>query len=110
MKRLIYLTIFTVLSVNANAAFSTGKVNIVESYANDIFVQWTGPNAESCQRKTLVFNVNTLGNEKAVERAYATVLAAVASGKSLRVQTSGCYNTRQKVVGIQICANDDCSY
>jgi hypothetical protein len=106
------LLIFSVISTNVALAkaWKHGKVNIVESFKDKIYIRWTGPNTESCSSNDVAISATTLGSKDALDRAFKIALTATVSGKPIRFLLDGCSGNLQKGAVVQLCANSDCSY
>ncbi|MFT4994243.1 MAG: hypothetical protein ACI965_001266 [Paraglaciecola sp.] len=110
----IVIILLTVALGCTNVAFAKawkhGKVNIVESFKDKIYIRWTGPNTESCSSNDVTISAASLGSNAALDRAFKIALTSTVSGKPIRFLLDGCSGNLQKGTVVQLCANSDCSY
>ncbi len=112
MKKLFVVLLCMIpLSIAYAGSWSFGLVDITESYSNKVLVRWNGPNTENCgSSNVVIFNIDSLGSQEAVNRAFSIALAVTASQKPIRFHLEGCIGATQKATAVQMCSKQDCSY
>ncbi len=111
IKLLVAAVPLLLSGVAAAESWSHGRVDIIESYKNHVMIRWDGPNTEKCGKSNVVaFSEQSLGDEKAMSRAYSTMLTAAEKGFPVRFHLKGCESYKQKAVAVQLCTTRRCEY
>ena len=106
---IIFMILYSSIGL-ADPTWSHGKIDIVESFSDRIYVRWNGPNTQACSSEAVVLTAASVGGEKAFDRAFKIALTAAVSGKPIRFKLDGCIGNLQKAEVVQLCANPTCEY
>ncbi|WHI52759.1 hypothetical protein P3339_08350 [Microbulbifer sp. MLAF003] len=114
MKKYIFslLLMLATPNVSAEASWSHGEIDLLESFSDYVVIRWTGPKTQECgsDDHAVRFDSDSLGNEAAFDRAVSIAMSAQVSQKPIRFRLDGCIGTKQKATIVQLCTNSDCTY
>lgn len=95
----------------SSPSWSEGKIDIVESFTDKIYIRWQGTKTQDCaQIDDVAITAESLGGEVALDRAFKLITTAAVSGNPIRFKLDGCIGGLQKGTVVQLCVHADCRY